>query len=266
VISRPPDIEHIVRRFVADFGADAASWYLLGSYADGSAIDLSDFDLLCLFRKTLGVAGLEWGARVENSYGGRVDIYMHHPQSINTVLNAHVLAMLDRAILLNGAELRGSMPAIDHRAYQESVAYFFGRAVEHYHPDRSLNSDPDPSNEFLGFVEAAPGWTHVETWTHPIVVLLGNGARAVASVDGGVAGSRGAAVDLFMQCGDCLDWPAFCADAITLLRSSWRYRVPDTKADRGRLREVCAGLRAFEEFCLGRLSTAGIPVHRVTRS
>jgi hypothetical protein len=96
VISHPPEVDHIVRRFVVDFGADAATWYLLGSHADGSAIDLSDIDLLCLFRTALGVAGLEWGARVESSYGGRVDIYMQHPQSINTVLNAHVLAMRRR--------------------------------------------------------------------------------------------------------------------------------------------------------------------------
>jgi len=264
--SHPREVDQIVRQFIVEFGSDAASWYLLGSHAEGSAIDLSDIDLLCLFRRPVGVAGFEWGAHVEKSYGGRVDIYMQHPQSINTVLNAHVLAMLGRAVLIQGVEQRGSLPAINVRAYQESVSYLLGRAVEHYHPDRSLNSDPRPSDAFLGFVERAPRWTGVETWTHPIVVLLGNGARAGVSTDGRVAASRQESVDRFMQCQDCLDWPTFCAESIALLRSSWRYRVPATTADRDRLRDVCSRLRLFAEFCVKRLSAAGIPIYRVTRS
>jgi hypothetical protein len=209
---------------------------------------------------------LEWGARTEASYGGKVDLYMYHPQSLNTVLQAHLIPMLGRAILLRGDDVRPSLPTVDLRAYQETVAFHFGQAIEHYHPDRNVMRPPSPQDEFLGFVDQAKAWTGLFSWTHSIVVLVSKGARAIAATEGRLAGSRTEALQAFADCQSAGLWPEFCRNLVGLLRERWRYRVPNSDADRRALRAICAQLCEFESFCLHTVDTARIPVFRVNRT
>jgi hypothetical protein len=247
------------------FRGTAASWYLLGSHADGSAIDLSDVDVLCL-SSPLHAGILEWAARTEASYGGRVDLFMKHPQSLNTVLQAHLIPMLRHAVLVQGDDLRPNLPAVDLRAYQETVAYLFGQAIEHFHPDRDVRRPPNEDDEFFGFVEQAKDWTRLLRWTHSVVALVGKGATAVAGSEGHLAGSRMEALTVFAECQGAGHWPEFSRDLVRLLRDSWRYRVPSLASDRTTLRVVCERLCEFEMFCQDTVTTAGIPLFRANRA
>jgi predicted nucleotidyltransferase len=73
-----------------------ASWYLTGSHSDGSAIDLSDVDLLCL-ADPLNTDVYNWAKSAQAPYGSKVDILMLHPTSLNSVLNANAIPMLHGA-------------------------------------------------------------------------------------------------------------------------------------------------------------------------
>ena len=261
----PREASEIVNSFNSIFGDIKASWYLLGSHADGTAIDLSDVDVLCL-SAPLHAEILEWGARAEASYGAKVDLFICHPQSLNTVLQAHLIPMLRHGLLVQGDDLRSTLPQVDLRAYQETVAHLFGKAIEHYHPDRDVSRPPNREDEFLGFVERAKDWTGLSLWTHSVVALIGKAATAVAASEGRLAGSRTEALNVFAECSGAGRWPRFCQDAVQLLRDTWRYRVPEFAPDRRTLRAICGQLCEFEAFCLGIVTTAGIPPFRVNRT
>jgi hypothetical protein len=162
--------------------------------------------------------------------------------------------------------LRPTLPPVDLRAYQETVAHLLGQAIEHYHPDRDVSKPPNQDDEFLGFVERAKDWTRLLRWTHSVVALVGKGATAVAATEGRVAGSRSEALNVFAECHGAGRWPEFCREIVRLLRDTWRYRVPNSASDRTILRAMCERICEFETFCRDTVTAAGIPLFRVNRA
>ncbi len=247
--------------FKTAFPNVAASWYLLGSHADSSAIDVSDVDLLGLVWE-IPAPVYAWRDRTIESFGGQLELHIEYPAELGCVPLSHFIPMLVHARLIDGDDVRPQLPQLEMTAYRETVAWKFGRAVEHFHPSRRPDALPDPDLEFLGFTERPGEWTGLNEWTHPIVVLLGKGSCAIAALSGRASGSRNEALRHFRDCDESGLWADYCTQGVGMLRDDWRYRVPADRDDRARLLQVVARLCEFEAHCLGRLEAASIPIFR----
>jgi hypothetical protein len=260
----PAEAQGVVDSYGRAFPGGAASWYLTGSHADGSAIDLSDVDLLCI-ADPLHTDLYNWARTAQAPYSSKVDILMLHPSSLNTVLNANAIPMLQSARLIAGRDVRDQLPPLDLRAYQETVGYKFGRDVAHFHPTGAVDGPPSPHQEFLGFVGPAKAWTGMDNWTHDVVVLVGKAATAIGATRGLVAGTRREALLQMSQIREFGEWSLFCTDTVVRLRDEWHYRVPPNPGDRLFLRSICERLCDLENVTLDALEQAGIDPYRDSR-
>jgi hypothetical protein len=260
----PREATEAIASYGRSFPVGGASWYLTGSHADGSAIDLSDVDLLCL-SDPLPPQLYNWARSIQEPYNANVDIVMLHPASLNSVLNANAIPMINAARHMAGPDVRDMLPPLDLRAYQETVGWKFGTDVAYFHPSGQVGGPPDPSEEFLGFVGPAKKWTGLDTWTHDVVVLVGKAATAMAATRGQVAGTRREALQRLQQVSGLEEWSHFCSDTVDLLRDQWRYRVPPEPDARRRLRSVCERLCDLENATLDDLETIGVDPYRDSR-
>jgi hypothetical protein len=260
----PREALEVVASYGRSFPGGGASWYLTGSHADGSAIDLSDVDLLCL-ADPLPAQLYKWARSVQDPYRSKVDIVMLHPTSLNNVLTANTIPMIRAARLIHGPDVRDRLPALNLRAYQETVGWKFGTDVAYFHPTGQVEKPPDPSQEFLGFVGPAKSWTGLDTWTHDVVVLVGRAATVMAATRGLVAGTRREALICLQQIRGFEEWSRFCTDVVDLLRDRWRYRVPLDPDNRRHLRSVCERLCDLENVALDDLEAIGVDPYRDNR-
>lgn len=260
----PAEAQEVVDSYGRAFPGGVASWYLTGSYADGSAIDLSDVDLLCV-ADPLHTDLYKWARTAQAPYASKVDILVLHPTSLNSVLNANAIPMLQGARLIAGRDIRDQLPPLDLRAYQETVGHKFGSDVAYFHPTGEVDGPPGPNQEFLGFVGPAKAWTGLDTWTHDVVVLVGKAATVIGATRGLVAGTRREALLQMRQIRGFGEWSRFCAHAVGRLRDQWHYRVPCNPGDRQFLRSICERLCDLENVTLDELERAGIDPYRDSR-
>ena len=266
VISRPVprDALAVLASYRQSFPVGNATWYLTGSHADGSAIDISDIDLFCL-ADPLPTSLYTWARSIQEPYGSRIDISLLHPSSLNNVLSANAIPMIRSGRLILGPDVRDTLPALNLRAYQETVGWKFGSNVSHFHPTGAVQGPPDPRDEFLGFVGPAKQWTGLETWTHDVVVLVGSAATAMAAARGQVAGTRREGLLRLRNVRGFEKWADVCTEAVGLLRDQWRYRVPHEARERHRLRSVCERLCDLENATLDELDAIGVDPYRDNR-
>jgi hypothetical protein len=260
----PGEALEVIASYRRSFPTGEVSWYLTGSHADGSAIDLSDVDLLCL-ADPLQSQLYNWAKSIQEPYRSKVDIVMLHPSSLNNVLTANAIPMIRAARLIHGPDVRDLLPPLNLRAYQETVGWKFGTDVAYFHPTGQVKEPPDLSAEFFGFVGPAKSWTGLDFWTHDVVVLVGKAATAMAATRGLVAGTRREALYCLQQLRSFEEWSRFCTYVVTVLRDQWHYRVPLDPDDRRRLRWVCDRLCDLENAALDALEAIDVDPYRDNR-
>ncbi|MBV9280344.1 MAG: nucleotidyltransferase domain-containing protein [Chloroflexi bacterium] len=247
---RPVDdvIARVVTTYREAFPGRAIGCYLIGSYADGTANDLSDVDLIMV------CAG--WTPDEEDRERER-SIRLSLPTSVRVDVSlipegdlpaSHVGVNVKLASLhLDGEDIRErlALPPLD--AYRRQVAagarYFMGEVLRGGSGISLPLRFPDPEDEFFGYArKRIAAWypPSVEHGLKELVTTATRLATALVAVHGGrYVGSKGESVRLYREVvGD--EWAGDLDLLYTKGKVEWGYLIPRDAADRRLLRELCA--------------------------
>lgn len=249
----------LITAFEASFPDRVRGYYLLGSYADGVAVAISDIDLLLLFSGALRESER---ARAERLAEGcallcptRLDILLRDEVTIAS----EVVLLRYGGALLSGVDTRASLPlptlADYTRETLDAARYFMARVLRGSEPLAYPLTYPDPTGEFYGY-----DTVHIPEWYPPgtergvkeLVTTATRLARASLALHAGhYAGSKGGSVAAYRDAiGD--EWSDLLDALYTNGKLRWGYAIPTNPADRRLLRDLCHRMLAFENDFLAR--------------
>ena len=252
-------IRGIVTIFEASFPERVRGYYLLGSYAVGAAVAISDIDLLLLFAGTLDARERAQAERLAQGCAllspTRLDIILCDEATI-----LHDVVLLKHGgKLVYGADTRASLPlpplADYTRETLDAARYFMTRILRGVERLTYPLAYPDPTGEFYGYdTIRIPEWYPPETerGVKELVTTATRVARASLALRvGRYAGSKGgSATDYRTYIGD--EWIDLLAALYTNGKLRWGYAVPADPAERRLLRDLCGQMLAFENDFLAR--------------
>ncbi len=254
-------MDGVVRRLIAEMHAVLPGClravYVLGSYADASAVSTSDLDLDFIIAN-----GFREGehARIQKLLAedalqveGELDVGVIDEKSLRAGVSP-TLKLGGR--LLWGVDLCQTLDLMPlsvwtrdrmHTSYWRLFG-LFSRLL----PLAAPLSYPDPADEFYGYIRRL---THLPdgqlvAGTRNLMRAVGWMATALVAYQAGqyVATKRECASIYRTYIGD--EWSGLLDDMAEWVRGEWRYRIPANPDDRGRLRAICARTLGFENHFL----------------
>jgi Nucleotidyltransferase domain len=246
-------LRNLVNDFEAAFPGRIRGYYLLGSYANGTAIETSDLDVSVVFKNAFVSEDEKAAARIlaEGSAAPiSFDIEITDEQAL--LETADPMFKLGSRVV-QGEDIRERIPLMPmtvwtrdrmHTSYWRLVKLFERRV-----PIKLTLDYPDPHDEFYGYVRK------------PLTLEDGRSVLVTRDLLRGVSWMATALVALKAKeyvihksdfystyqkyVGD--EWGPFLQNLYELCKVQWRYLVPDTKED---LRDLCREVLAFENHFL----------------
>lgn len=228
------------------------SVYIVGSYAEGCAVEESDLDLTVILRGRATSAQKQQAARASlpsKSFPVKVDMLVCD--------EAEVLACIDPILkfdsrLVWGEDLRDRAPLMTlHDWAGERMQKAYRRMMQDLRngsgSDQPLTY-PDAQDLYYGYLQrsAASG----QLTTRPVLRTVGACAAALLSARGGeYAARRCDCPGLFRQkFGE--PFGSLVTDWFEWGKNRWQYRVPSDEAGKVRLKELCRLTLGLEQFFL----------------
>jgi hypothetical protein len=233
-------------------------YYLVGSYANGSAVASSDLDLVVVFKDAFQsdeparCRALAHNCSLLSPM--RIDIA---PRCETELFQTGAVSLKLASQLLYGEDIRAVVPLEPLEEYLPQVlsGFFFYTAMLRGEPARLIYpvDYPDPHAEFYGYERwglyltdrlAVGLRTLVNSTTLAATFLVGlHTARHV--------GSKRDAVEMYnVTVGDA--WTKLLEDVYVNCKQRWSYRIPDTLAEQAELRKLCQRILEFENYVLDR--------------
>lgn len=252
-------MQDIVTRLLTALPSRLRAVYVLGSYADASAVPTSDLDLVFLVggrmhdgeREQIRALLAKWTAAVE----GELDIEVEDEAGLKVGVSP-TLKLGSR--LLWGVDVCQNLEIMQlpiwtrdrmHTSYWR-LAGLFARPL----PLSAPLEFPDSSDEFFGYIRRR---THLPDGqlvpgTRDLVRAVGWMATALLAYQTGqyVATKRACARMYREHIGD--EWATLLDHLAEWVRGAWQYRIPTAPNDRARLREICVRTLGFENHFLTR--------------
>lgn len=229
--------------------------YLIGSFADGTAVATSDLDLAIVFRDAVAPGE----ARRAEELAASVALAI--PVDLDVIAGPALLAggaplaairLRTAGVPLHGTDRRAQLPLpalADYRRlvtagpFVNLVQIIRGREQVAYPLDY-----PDPGGPFLGYDVLRPSNRYSPDGRGMKDLVAGIGWAATALValrTGAYVGGKEAALRRYRDdIGD--GWAALLEECYALCRRRWAYRLPADPAGRASLRDLCLRLLAFE--------------------
>jgi hypothetical protein len=231
-------------------------YYLVGSYANGSAIASSDLDVVVVFKHTF-----------EGDEQARCRYLTHHcslispirldlaPRCETELFQAGSVTLKLASQVLYGEDIRAAVPLepLDEYLPQVLFGFFFYTALLRGEPERLIYplDYPDSHAPFYGYErwglfladQLAVGLrTLVNSMTLAATFLVGvHAARHVGSKRDAIATYKVTIADA---------WADLLEDVYDMCKQRWAYRIPDTPADQAALRQLCQHILSFENYVL----------------
>ncbi len=255
-------VRGIVTVYEASFPGRVRSYYLLGSYADGGAVPISDIDLLVLFAGARDERERDQGLWLAEGCAllspTRLDLMLCD----EATLASEVVLLRQGGRLIYGTDTRAELPlpplAIYTRETTDAARYFMAhilRGVERL--DVPLTY-PDPQGEFFGYdTIRIPEWYPPGTvcGVKELVTTASRLARASLALRAGrYSGSKGGSVTAYRAyIGD--EWSDLLDALYQHGKLRWGYALPTSPEERRLLRDLCQRMLAFENDFLARYRT-----------
>lgn len=221
------------------------SYYLTGSYADGSAVEESDVDFEVIFKQGSEDIVLEEARNLSGSLkdGDSPGGFSVRLEGSLKVL--HIATLRLNSLFLYGEDIRDDlkMPDIEDYAREtipKGVQFSWIRVRGRSFPAHVPMSLPDPNEEFLGYFRTGN--------TKGLVQALFWGATGIlAARHGEYVKNRSHVVELWKtRVTD--HWADYLGEVHQVLRNDLRYRIPVEEDDRRRVRSLCERALAFEDY------------------
>lgn len=244
----------VIGVFEAAFPGRTRAYYLVGSYADGTALVESDIDFGVLFKGRMEKDEAEKAWQLSQFCSLISPVCLDFmAASENEFLHADDVTLRLASQLIYGEDIRDTiqLPSLEayirhctSGAFTIASARLRKRDVIVYPLDY-----PDPSGEFFGYAHepAADGSFGADIgplkW---LVAVVGRVAQSILALrEGQYVATRDACLRVYRErIND--QWTDFIADIYALCRARWRYGIPGTTAERQTLRDLCGHTLDFE--------------------
>jgi hypothetical protein len=250
-------IDDLLRRLIGVFELALPQrmrgYFLLGSYADGTAVDLSDLDLLLVFSGQMTAGERATAAQLSTQCAQLSPLRLDLTARGEAELAGETVLLKLGSMLLYGADIRASLalPPLDEytRTALDSGCYFLRQVLRGAAQLSIPLTYPDPAGEFYGY-----DTIRIREWYPPgatqgikeLVTSTSRVARALLALQAGqYAGRKSAIVALYRaHIGD--PWSDYLEALSINGKTRWQYRVPAAPDERQLLRALCQRTLAFE--------------------
>ena len=228
-------------------------YYLVGSYADGTAISTSDIDMKILFKN-------RFRDNIERKNSQQICEYCFGlispiagdvtAKDEETAFSTSTLQLRIKAgsLLVYGEDIRDqiSLPPLDQSIRDVMFRAYVFCFTDRLRPNLKARvyplDYPDPSDEFYGY-------TYKGGTTVFISVVSAVATAIVASKAKKYVFTKNDSLKLYKKYIND-EWTVLLEAASEKIRKQWEYQIPENRDERQQLREICRQALAFENHFL----------------
>ena len=228
-------------------------YYLVGSYADGTAVSTSDIDMKILFKNRFRDNAERKNSQLICEYcfglispiAGDVTARDEETAFSSSTLRLRIKA---GSLLLYGEDIRDqiSLPPLDQHIRDVMFRAYVFCFTDRLRPNLKARvyplDYPDPSDEFYGY-------TYKGGTTVFVSVVSAVATAIVASKSKKYVFTKNDCLKLYKKYIND-EWTALLEAAFEKIRRQWEYQIPENKDERRQLREICRQTLAFENHFL----------------
>ncbi len=252
----------VVACFERAFPHGIRACYLIGSYAEGTAVKLSDIDLIVVMRDSFGdnetqAKAIEVAKRCAANSLIRLDITPRAESAVETMFGVIRVGLKQNSVLMYGDDLRAQMQLPPIETYTQDVIagalFFIARLHDKERIETLPLEYPDACDEFYGYAQKRFREWYPETvqaGTKELVATVSRIATAsIAQRAKKYVGGKAQAIRLYRECIGA-PWDLFVEQIYQRCKRDWNYLIPESIAERQELSALCREMLAFEnDFC-----------------
>lgn len=225
------------------------AYYIVGSYADGSAIEESDLDFEVITKADIGSADRERANRISkrlNQDEPPCGFSIRSEASLSVISSG---ALRLNSLFLFGEDIREKIPFPSISDYARAVAaqgvnFSWTRIRRSGLPARLPFGYPDTDDDFLGYFRSGR--------TKDLVQTAFWGATSILATEfGEYVTNRVHALELW-EARVADHWTVYLQQLYKVLRNDLRYKIPTRRTERKRVRRLCEATLDFENHVAAR--------------
>ena len=243
----------VIGIFETIFSDRIRGYYLVGSYADGTAVSTSDIDMKILFKNRFrdnterkkSQQICEYCFGLISPIAGDVTARDEETAFSSSTLQLRIKA---GSLLIYGEDIRNqiSLPPLDQHIRDVMFRAYVFCFTDRLRPNLKARvyplDYPDPADEFYGYT--------YKNGTTVFASVVGAGATAiVASRARKYVFTKNDSLKLYKKYIND-EWTTLLEAVFGTIRKQWEYQIPESKAERQQLRAICRQALAFENHFL----------------
>lgn len=248
----------LVSTFELAFPHRVRGYYVIGSYAERTAVPLSDLDCCILFKHDFESQAEHHRARqlsqqCAQSSPIRLDAIPCSEATCGTLHSVLQVALTLGSMLVYGEDVRSTLPLPQQPTYAQTLVQGAFRFIAGLRGQEQLSVShveyPDPGDEFYGYTHL-----HIREWYPPglnestkeLVATVSRIAAAQVAVRAHqYVPGKSQAIQLYRaQIGG--RWAPFVEKLFELCKRQWQYLIPEGRSERVQLRALCEQMLEFE--------------------
>jgi hypothetical protein len=236
--------------------------YVLGSHAEGTAVPLSDLDLLVVLDAPLApaaqVAAEALRAELAAECPVRLDLLWRGADELAGLHAVLQQSLRSGSRLAYGDDVAATLPPVDHaafcRAAWDGALHFCLNILRGVVWAGTPLACPEPGDEFCGYARKRIDDWYPAAQTQGTKELVAAASRLATALIATLAGQRaGGKTEAFRLYAAAVGgpWAGWLSAVFEQCKLRWHYAVPTAAAEREALRALCGRMADFENDALG---------------